>query len=92
MTKPIPIKMRQELQDDPFMTKCCVRNKDCMDRIEWHHNLIYAGKRVNEKGSILPLCQYHHRTESGIKKILNKIMYGRMSDDDRSKYPKRDIW
>lgn len=90
MLKPIPLKIRNELNQDVFMKTCCLSSGICRGRIEWHHNFIYAGKRVNEKGSILPVCQEHHKRESAFKKELNKIMFQRMSDKDRSKYPKRN--
>lgn len=89
MLKPIPIKIREELQEDKFMKTCCLQSEICKGRIEWHHNFIYASKRINEKGSILPVCQEHHRRESAFKKQLDKIMFTRMTDEDRSKYPKR---
>lgn len=89
MVKPIPAKMRAELSEDPFMQECCVRSFSCRGRIQFHHNLIYAGKRINEYGAILPLCEYHHQKESKFKKQLNEIMSSRMTDADRAKYPKK---
>lgn len=89
MVKPIPLKMRHELAEDPFMQECCIRSFDCKGRIEFHHNLIYAGKRVNEYGAILPLCHFHHEKESKFKRELNAIMYSRMTDKDRAKYPRK---
>lgn len=90
MTKPIPLKMREELNEDPFMHQCVLSLWGyCMGDIEWHHNLTYAGKRVNEYGSILPVCKYHHQKESKFKRELNAIMYTRMTDEDRAKYPRK---
>lgn len=93
MTKPIPLKMREELVEDKFMKGCCLawdfNTGSCEGAIQWHHNLMYAGKRINEKGAILPVCEKHHREEAKYKKILNKIMYTRMTDTDRAKYPKK---
>lgn len=89
MTKPIPLKMRNELAEDPFMKTCCLLSSDCRGRIEFHHNLIYAGKRVNEYGAILPLCHFHHEKESKFKKQLNRIMEFRMTREEKDKYPRR---
>ena len=89
MVKPIPLKMREELAEDPFMKNCCIGNFKCVGRVQWHHNLIYASKRQNEKGSILPLCEFHHQKEGAYKPLLNAIMYSRMTDSDRAKYPRR---
>lgn len=89
MVKPIPLKMREELANDPFMKGCCLLSTECKGRIEFHHNLIYAGKRVNEYGSILPVCHYHHEKESKFKKQLNRIMEFRMTREEKDRYPRR---
>lgn len=89
MTKPIPLKMRNELAEDVFMKVCCLLSPECQGRIEFHHNLIYAGKRVNEYGSILPVCKYHHEKESKFKKQLNRVMEFRMTREEKDKYPRR---
>lgn len=93
MTKPIPLKMREELANDPFMKNCCLRVvgffRECNGEIQWHHALSYAGRRQNEKGSILPVCKYHHEKEAQFRKQLNAIMYTRMTDADRAKYPRK---
>lgn len=89
MVKPIPLKMREELAEDTFMQTCCLKSTDCQGRVQWHHNLIYAGKRINEKGAILPVCEWHHEKESKFKKDLDFMMELRMTDEDKSKYPRR---
>lgn len=91
MVKPIPLEMREELAEDKFMKECCLQGIKilCEGEIQWHHALIYAGKRQNEKGAILPLCRGHHEKESQFRHLLNQIMYYRMTDEDRAKYPKR---
>jgi hypothetical protein len=90
MTKPIPLKMRLELAEDPFMSKCCLASfDDCIGAIQWHHNLIYAGKRQNEYGAILPLCRHHHEKESQFKPLLDSFMFDRMTKEDRAKYPRK---
>ena len=88
MTKPIPAKMREELAQDPFMSRCCITLGDCEGRIQWHHNLIFASKRVNEYWAILPVCEKHHREESSHKKFLNYVMCSRAPIDDLIKYSK----
>ena len=79
LTKPIPINIREELNDDPFMHSCCVKEfipHICIGKIDWHHNLIVAGKRSNIKESILPVCQYIHNKEKNteVHEILDCIM------------------
>lgn len=91
MTKPIPLKMRAELAEDKFMKECCLQGIKmlCEGELQWHHALIYSGKRQNEKGAILSLCRGHHEKESQFRHLLNQIMYSRMTDEDRAKYPRK---
>lgn len=88
LTKPIPKDMREEMANDPFMEVCCIEDEDCGGRIEWHHNLIYAGKRVNEKWAILPVCHHHHFYEFEFKKRLNKVMVTRATEAELRAYSK----
>jgi hypothetical protein len=92
MVKPIPKKMRDEMNKDPFYRKCCIADKDCSGKIEWHHGLIYAGRRVGDKFSILPVCQNHHRLEKTrpVRDKLNRVMISRMTEADFKKYPKKN--
>ena len=48
LSKPIPAEIKEKLSNDPFMKECCIASNECEGRIEWHHNLIYGGKRQNE--------------------------------------------
>ncbi len=73
MTK-IPPELREELSNDPFYLKCCIPSVACNGRVEWHHNLIYAGKQVNEKFCILPVCHFHHEREKD-KETGEKLDY-----------------
>lgn len=88
LTKPIPKEMREELAEDLFMKSCCVADSWCSGRIEWHHALIYASKRVNEKWAILPLCQQHHKSEASNRVAINKVMVQRATYEELAKYSK----
>lgn len=92
LTKPIPKKMREELVEDPFMQKCCLSDFDlenqCDGRIEWHHNLIFASNRINEKFCILPVCHFHHVHESVWKQELNQVMVDRATYEELKPYSK----
>lgn len=60
--RPIPPRLRAEMADDPYYTKCCLANLGgCSGKIEWHHVIIWKGRQLNEKWAIVPACQYHHR-------------------------------
>lgn len=91
MVKTIPLKMRAELAEDKFMKECSLQGIKilCEGELQWHHALIYSGKRQNEKGAILPLCRGHHEKESQFRHLLNQIMYTRMTDEERAKYPRK---
>lgn len=88
MQKPIPASMRMELFQDPFMQSCCVVDETCEGRIEWNHHLKFAGKRINEKFGILPMCTSHHRREAQFRDILNIIMVSRATEKELLPYCK----
>lgn len=80
MIAPIPEKMREEMAGDPFYKKCCLADENCSGRIEWHHSETFAGKRLQEKWCILPLCQWHHIREAQFRDRLRWIAVNRASD------------
>lgn len=86
--RPIPRKLRDDMASDMFYKTCCMPMTDCNGRIEWHHNLIFRGRQVNEKFAILPLCQKHHRIadRSDVKNILNAIMSMRASKEELNRF------
>lgn len=88
LTKPIPKKMREEMTDDTFMNLCCIQDSTHHGRIQWHHHLKFAGKRVNEKWCILPVCELHHRLEAKYKQQLDAVMVSRATYEELSKYSK----
>ncbi|NCD40579.1 MAG: hypothetical protein EOL88_00655 [Bacteroidia bacterium] len=73
--KPIPLKMRKEIAEDPFMRSCIYcdigKGHECQGRVEWEHAFLFAGKRINEKWAIVPVCSYHHRG-NGLDKDYNR--------------------
>lgn len=62
--RPIPSSLKNELSTDPEY-KTCARASDggCDGRITWEHAIIYAGRQLNERWAILPLCAYHHAVD-----------------------------
>lgn len=87
----IPAKLRAELSVDPFYKRCCISGYTS-EKIEWHHNLIYAGKQVQEKWCILPLAQSIHdgARDSKLKEKLDWIMLNRGTDEDLLRYSKAE--
>ncbi len=88
--RPIPPKLKQEMSDDPYYKHCARANSACSGRITWEHAYIYAGKQINEKWAIIPLCVYHHLGEGLDKHENQRIALSRATDEDLAKYPKKD--
>lgn len=66
--RPIPSKLRQEMAVDPFYLRCARASEGtCDGRITWEHAIIFAGRQLNEKWAIIPLCEYHY----GVGKYLD---------------------
>lgn len=84
------------MSDDVFYKNCCYSvytgDENCSGKIEWHHNLKWAGTRVNEIFAILPVCQYHHRLAdtTEVRMKLDWIMLNRATDDELQTYSKAE--
>lgn len=92
--RPIPLPLRDLLNDDPFMKKCCYQDCGSQD-VEWNHALQYRGRQINEWYAIVPLCQYHHRGNNGtifadVKDWCSWVAIMRGMKDLQAKYPKRN--
>ncbi len=77
---PIPAEMREQLANDPFMSRCILEPLFCDGRIQWHHAFNYAGKRQNELWAILPMCELHHREEYKYKDAQIAAMTRRITE------------
>ena len=92
----IPVKLKEELAEDPYYKRCARHGKECRGRITWEHAFIYAGKQIQEKWSIIPLCEFHHAVcrfqDSGdLNKEYNQyIALKRATQEDLAKYPKKN--
>jgi hypothetical protein len=84
---PIPTKLREEMSNDPFYKRCCITGQTT-GKIDWHHNLQFASKRVNEKFCILPLAKEIHDKISYYKELCDWIMWSRASNQDITRYSK----
>ena len=70
------------------MKKCI--HAGCSGRPEWEHAFIYAGRQINERWSIVPVCAFHHRGSGLVKGFNQYVALTRASDDDLKKYPRVD--
>jgi len=94
--RPIPTKVKQELEADPRMKKCiyttalasCLAATEaeciepCVGRITWEHAFIYAGKQINEPWAILGICEHHH-LGAGLDKDFNRYVALKRLDGDQ---------
>lgn len=95
--RPIPKKLLNDILSDKFYEACIRRNDgECRGRITLEHALIYAGRQINEKWAILPVCEYHHAVgdfqgSGGLDKRFHEwVAVNRMTDEDEKKYPRVD--
>lgn len=74
--QPIPPILRAQLSKESRMYKCCVADKECVGRIQWHHALQYAGHSVQVSWCILGICEGHHliADRKDIRTKIVKIM------------------
>jgi hypothetical protein len=80
-------KLRRECEADPYYQTCARSSAECQGRITWEHALIYAGRQVQAKFAIIPLCEFHHLGAGLVKKINEIIAYGRATIEDIKTYP-----
>lgn len=87
----IPKKLLNEILQDPYYKSCSRKGFDCDGRITLEHSFIYAGKQIQEKWSIIPLC-WHHHLGKGLNKELNHYLALCRADlnDLKRRMPKRD--
>lgn len=87
LTSKIPEELRNEMAADPFYQVCCITGRKD-ERIEWHHALEFAGRRVNQRFCILPLIQSVHREIVKHKEKCDWIMWNRASEEEIRRYSK----
>lgn len=87
IASPIPPKLKKEMEEDPFYSVCCITGVK-NEKIDWHHNLQFAGKRVNEKFCILPLAKSVHDNITYYKEECDWIMWNRASEEELTRYSK----
>jgi hypothetical protein len=82
--RPISAKTKKILIDDPRMKRCCINNFACCGQIQWHHNLIIAGRQSDNPKHILPICEHHHNfaRQTVIKERLDYIMLKGLTEEE----------
>ena len=97
----IPPKLKQELAGDPEYKLCLrelvLRDHLCGGRITWEHAIIYAGRQVNARWAIVPICAYAHSVDGyqdrGIldKEINVWLALNRATDDELDSYERANF-
>lgn len=82
----IPPKLRREMADDPYYSRCALTG--ATSGVEWHHNLRFAGKNVQERFCIIPLSRDVHARIDHHKERVDWIMLNRMTDAELTRYSK----
>lgn len=88
----IPKKLRADMNLEPFYHSCarrealhdheCAPNPITRRLIEWHHALKYAGKKVQKRYAIVPLCWWTHEGPGKDDAIGAWIALNRASDEE----------
>lgn len=83
----IPQHILASIVSDGWYQKCCLCGSS---PVQFHHHMIYAGRAVQEKFAILPLCPNCHRIEKrkDINDKLTLIMLNRATDEELRRYSK----
>ena len=87
----MPAKLRKECAEDPYYEKCCLHNKECSGRIEWHHALEFANKQIQRKFAIVPACKHHHENVAIFKKLFHWIALNRASEAELEEFKKANF-
>jgi len=99
--RPIPQKLRTELEETHRMKRCELSKRQdlyglCMGRKEnpeWHHVWIYAGKQINEPWAILATCTRHHKmvtSDPSVKRAFEIRSLFIATDKELEKYPRKN--
>jgi len=91
----IPLELLKDILSDPYYKTCCRADEgDCDGRITLEHVFIYAGRQINEKWAIIPLCLRHHSIfpyqDNGLldKRKNELISLNRATDSEMNRYSK----
>lgn len=93
----IPKKIKEQCANDPRYSKCALTgllNHVCGGRVTWEHALIYAGKQIQEKWAIVPLCEKAHAVNSfqdagTMNKEVNVwLALNQGTEDDFERFPR----
>ena len=96
MNRKLTKEAQRAIETDPFFQKCARADEgNCGGKITIEHAIQYAGKRIDDTWSLIPLCEYHHslgewfNSGGGLDKEKNRqIALSRAPQEARAKYPR----
>lgn len=90
--RPIPLKLRKEIEADPYYKHCCITGMPkSVIKLEWHHNFKFANRQINEKWCILPVSHdIHKNIDKSTQEMLDHRMLNRATDEELKKYSKAE--
>lgn len=88
----IPSKLRRQLSSDPYYKTCALKHAIpdhvCEGRVTWEHAIIYAGRQVQERWAIVPICERYHLGDKFIKDIGVWIAFNRATLSELEAFPR----
>lgn len=93
----MPLKVRKEIDNDPRYRECAlidVPGHTCGGRVTMEHALIYAGKQIQEKWAIVPVCAAGQEVDAfqdahTMKKDMNVwVALNQATDEELAAYPR----
>lgn len=94
LTRPIPPKLRAEMDADPYYHRCAITGtrRGPYAKIEWHHAFTWKGQRVNEKWCIIPLLKRIHDKASTkiVKDYVDFLILNRADEATLLRYSKAE--
>ena len=92
----MPMRLRAELERDPFMSLCIHRHYNykviaCSGGVpEWHHVWRYAGRQIQERFAVVPVCCELHRNEQRDRDFIRWVSLNKASEEELARYPRID--
>ena len=93
--RPIPLKIRKQLAEDPNMKVCIYTsedapNHDCGGRITFEHAIVYSGRQVTDAWATVPCCENHNSGRAMVKTYNRLRALEKATPEDLAKYPRVD--
>ena len=82
----IPANLREQLLGDPWMHASCLSGRQ---PVQWHHAIIWRGKKLQERFCIVPLTIEEHEIarEKKYARMIDEVVLKRATEQDLERYP-----